>query len=211
MTFSDLYKNVLITTNDSLNAKQLEDHLSEKLKSKERFPENSEIIILAGIHHSLDEKNSVKVDKTDFALVQGFYYKLFSTLAKLKNPESGNFIWDEMKYQSKVILLASKENLNRKTFQITYELSDLTKRDLKSLAKDLLISERPSVVVFASCFSQKSSITDFLISNTVLASLNLSKERGDISGGRVYGIDNEQREILLNFMEVGIFDYNLVF
>lgn len=202
MVFSDYYKNVLITTNDSLNAKQLEDYLSEKLKKRE-FPKNSKIILLAGCHHEIDRNNTVKPNKTEFALLQGFYFKVFSTLAKIEDPpKSGKFIWDEMNYQRKVIPIANKESCDLKTFKSTYELSDLTKADLKDLAKGLLKSKRSCVIVFASCYSFGSSITDFLISKTVLSSLKLSKDKGELSGGKSFGIDNEQREILVPFLEV---------
>ena len=52
------------------------------------------------------------------------------------------------------------------------------------------------MVIFASCFSYYSEIKDFLCSQGVLAALNLNRDKGEITQGRIFALDHQQREIL---------------
>ena len=83
-----------------------------------------------------------------------------------------------------------------------YELSALSKDDLTRLSKKLCNQSRPSMLLFASCYSYFSEITDILRGNGVVAALNIIKDKGDISQGRLFQLDSKQREIIQTFAKV---------
>ena len=101
-----------------------------------------------------------------------------------------------MRYSRELVPLSADENLNMKTFELSFELSALSKDDLQCLAKRLPESTTPNVIIFASCFSFESEVRELLIANGILASLNISKDRGEVSEGRVFALNEQQREII---------------
>ena len=122
--------------------------------------------------------------------------KLFSTLLKCQDPETGESIWHQMEYSQELVPISALEDFDMKTFKSTYELTDLSKDDIKCLANRLRESTVPSVIIFASCFSFQSEIRELLIANGILASLNISKDRGEVSEGRVFALNDQQRDII---------------
>ena len=82
------------------------------------------------------------------------------------------------------------------------ELSDLSVDDLNNLSKELCGSKKPSVLIFASCFSAESKITDVLRSNGILAAMNISKDRREITDGRAIFLDPQQQEAINRFRDV---------
>jgi len=196
------YNNVFFSATDEINATQVAEYLKKKILEKV-FPKNTKIFMIAGHHHGKIH-GEVVTAQTDFTLLQGFYHKVFTDLMFLQD-HNGVIPWKEMNYERHVIPISCKEHLDFKTFEATFELSDISNDDLKIFAKDLLERKNPSVVMYASCYSSESRIRDFLIKATVLASLNLSKERGQLSEGKFYAMDAEQQEILKEFLKVIFF------
>ena len=94
------------------------------------------------------------------------------------------------------------ENMDLETFESTYELSEVSRWDVKQLAKKLRKSKRPSIVIFASCYNFQSEIRELLIANGILASLNISKDRGTVSEGKMFALDKQQQEIIDTIVEV---------
>ena len=76
-----------------------------------------------------------------------------------------------------------------------FDLSKRSERKLTKLAKDLCDQTNPICVVFASCYSFQSPIKDFLIEKGVLAAIDISKDRGEISGGRIFAFDEDRKEL----------------
>ena len=122
--------------------------------------------------------------------------KLFSTLLNCQDPETRESIWHQMEYSRELLPISAFEDFDMKTFKSGYELTDLSKDDIKCLANRLRESTVPSVIIFASCFSFQSEIRELLIANGILASLNISKDRGEVSEGRVLALNDQQREII---------------
>ena len=106
-----------------------------------------------------------------------------------------------MNFQKEFIAITSDENDATKKFK----LSESSKADLKYLSKKLVEQAKPYVVIFASCFSYQSEIRDFLVENGVLAALDITNDRGQISGGRLFSLDKVQREIHDEFKKVSPF------
>ena len=50
-------------------------------------------------------------------------------------------------------------------------------------------------MIFASCYSYQSPLKDFLIEKGILAAIDISKDRGEITGGRIFALDKDQKEI----------------
>ena len=73
---------------------------------------------------------------------------------------------------------------------------------MKDLAKNLVEQTKPYIVIFASCFSYQSEIRDLLVENGVLATLDITNDRGKISGGRIFALDKVQREVQEELQEV---------
>ena len=140
---------------------------------------------------------------TDYALLQGFDYKVFNALRNLKNEKTGKKIWNEMNFKKEIIPITCQENFSLKPpFDIIYELSESSKADLKDLAVKLVEQTKPYVVIFASCFSYQSEIRDFLVENGILATLDITNDRGKISDGRLFALDKVQRKIHNKLREV---------
>ena len=189
--------NSFITASDEINAQEVQDYLTYRIKKGDFF-ERTTFCTVAGIHHGLDQNRKVVPGHTDHTLLQGFFYKVFNGLNNLKDEKSGRNIWNEMNFKKEFIAITSDENEGTKE----YELSKSSKADLKDLAKKLVEQTKPYVVIFASCFSYQSEIRDLLVENGVLATLDITNDRGKISGGRLFALDKVQREVHDELREV---------
>ena len=67
---------------------------------------------------------------------------------------------------------------------------------IKEKFSDLLHKEVPFVLIFASCFSHQSEIKDILRSFGIYAVLSILNDRGIITEGRYFKLDEQQKEIL---------------
>ena len=186
--------NHFISFTEEVNATHITEYMLPRIKRKE-FKPGTHFILVAGTHHG-KVQGKVELGSTDFVLLQGFYHKLFTVLLECSDEETGESIWEQMDYSREIIPNSATENFNMKTFETTYDLSHLSQNDLKCLAKRLRESTTPNVIIFASCFSFESEIRELLIANGILASLNISKDRGDVSEGRVFALNDQQSEII---------------
>ena len=168
------------------------------LIKKGDFFEGTTFCTVAGIHHGLDQDRKVVPGHTDHALLQGFFYKVFNGLNVLKDEKTGRNIWNEMNFRKEFIAITSDENPGTNEF----ELSKNSKAELKDLSKKLVEQTKPYIVIFASCFSYQSEIRDLLVENGVLDTLDITNDRGKISGGRLFALDKVQREIHDELREV---------
>ena len=189
-----------ITFTDEVDATQIVNYIEPKFIGKEFLP-GTEFIIVAGSHHGLNKDGKVKLGSMDFKLLQGFYYKLFNTLQRHKN-SNGVSMWEEQGYKRSLVPISAKEKMDLETFESKYELSEVSRWDVKQLAKKLRKSKRPSVLIFASCYSFQSEIRELLIANGILASLNISKDRGMVSEGKMFELDKQQQEIIDTIVKV---------
>ena len=190
-TVSDKFHNEnsnFITATVEINAYQLETHMKERIQNQDFFP-NTKFVVIAGSHHELNYHDEVVPGMTDYRLLQGFEYKVFNNLYKIKDSE-GNRIWEKMNFSYELVTLACSTEDGR-----YFDLSKRSERKLTKLAKDLCDQTNPICVVFASCYSFQSPIKDFLIEKGVLAAIDISKDRGEISGGRIFALDEDQQEL----------------
>ena len=189
-----LENNVFISATEEINASELQEFVVD-LVSKGVLPSRTIFYLIGGIHHGMSQNDKVIEGQTDFTLLHGFYHKLYSKLFRLD-------IWDKMKYDFVLVPITCIEEPNLKTWETTYKLSDISKRELEKLARTLLKGKTPSLVIFASCFSFDSMIKDILYSKGVMASLSISYDKGEISEGKMFSLDQDQQDVIKNYYEV---------
>ena len=177
-----------ITANVAINASDLETHIKERILNGDFFP-NTKFVVVAGSHHEEKPNGEVVPGMTDYTLLQGFEYKVFNNLYKLKDA-NGCSIWEKMNFSNELVTMACSTNNGEE-----FELSKRSERKLTKLAKDLFDQINPFCVVFASCYSFQSPIKDLLIEKGVLAAIDISKDQGEISGGRIFAFDDDQKEL----------------
>ena len=61
---------------------------------------------------------------------------------------------------------------------------------------DMLMLNRPQVFIFASCWSYYSEINQILQSIGIFSALRVSKERGDLTMEKLFGLNDEQKAFL---------------
>ena len=184
-----------ITATDAISAGDLKEELKTRILQGEFLP-GTEFVMISGIHHGVNPYGEVVLGRTDAVLTQGFYYGVFNALAQLEGKTLGSRLWKEMNFDRSLITITNAEEFDMKTFQVRYYLSEITKEDLKKLADKLIEQNRPIVVIFASCFSYHSEIKDYLCTQGVLASLTLNRDKGEITQGRIFALDSQQRDVL---------------
>ena len=184
-----------ITATVEINAYQLETHIKERIQNGDFFP-NTKFVVIAGSHHGLNYSGEVVPGMTDYKLLQGFEYKVFNNLYQIKDSE-GNRIWEKMNFSYELVTLACSTTDGEE-----FDLSKRSERKLTKLAKYLCDQINPICVIFASCYSFQSPIKDFLIEKGVLAAIDISKDRGEISGGRIFAFDEDQKELNDHLREV---------
>ena len=67
--------------------------------------------------------------------------------------------------------------------------------------EELVNEESPTVFIFATCYSYFSEINGLLHSSGLISALNVSKERGDITNGKIFKLDDEQKDFLKKITE----------
>ena len=73
------------------------------------------------------------------------------------------------------------------------------------LSKELTERKRPSALIFASCNSLYSSITDILRANGIIAAMNISKDLGEVTEGKVFRLDEQQKTVMSDIRDVSFF------
>ena len=197
----------------------LKDYLLPKISRNAKvFPKGTVFYLLCGIHHGPDGE----IGRCDPSLNSQFHYTLFNNLQHccgyleceecqgfLTEPCSSNqSVWDEMEYEDKIVPLytvAQDDNDDSDEEEEKYELSPRSKKDLMKLSKELTEQTRPSALIFASCNSLYSSITDILRANGIIATMNISKDLGEVTEGKVFHLDDQQKTVMSDIRDVSFF------
>ena len=195
-----LENNVFISAIEEINAHDLQTYLFELMLS-EVLPSGTTFYMIGGIHHSLTQAEEVKEAKTDFTLLHGFYHQVYTKLIQLE-------IWNKMKYDFTLAPITCSEEIDTTTWQTAYKFSDISKLELTKLARKLIKGKKPSLVVFASCFSFYSTIKDYLYSKGVMASLSISYEKGKVTERKLFSLDQDQQDVIKRYDEVTLQFYS---
>ena len=101
--------------------------------------------------------------------------------------------WKDKKFSTDGIIPIFTQ---RKTRKSPYELTNVGKKTIKRRFQEFLKSSDPHVLIFASCYSHKSKINNFLWSCGIYSCLLVSAERGEITCGKTYHLDDEQQDVI---------------
>ena len=187
-------RNVIITANEKINGTKLEKFL---LNNLDKFQEKTEFIVLSGHHHKINENNNtISVGKTDHVLISGFNgaFKRLDHHSKCSACESNcqKCMWKGKKFENSNVTIETNEISNK------YVISETGKIEIKSKFEALLLTKKPHVLIFASCFSYMSEINHTLRASGLYSCLLVSIERSDITLGKVCHLDKEQQVLLQN-------------
>ena len=153
------YKNIFFTSTDNIDSTELVQYMVPKFcRDNLVFAPNTQFCMIVGTHGLPDGS----LGKTDGTLTQSLYQSFFKKIRNvcgikdcrecLKGniTKHGPSVWNEMGYKRKPILIFNDE-VGYKKFQ----LSEESEEDLRDIAKELCERQKPFVLIFASCFSQK--------------------------------------------------------
>ena len=79
-----------------------------------------------------------------------------------------------------------------------YYLSDGSKAAITAKFEDLIHGRKPQFFVFATCYSFRSQINQILRSSGLISVLSIRQEKGELTEGKIYELDEGQKEILKN-------------
>ena len=85
-----------------------------------------------------------------------------------------------------------------------FVLNQASKNSIKIISDYMMMSGCPNVLIFASCYSQKSEINDLMKASGLYSALLVAAERGDISCGKVFKLDPEQQAFLKKIAEYSL-------
>ena len=202
---------MIITLKNTVTAKEVEKYL---LKNLNKFPKHSIFMMLAGHHHEKKD-GIVTVAKPDNFLVGAFsstFDRVINECEKAcsKNcekckkcqefhPHSDECVdfckpctWQEKEYEMGEVIPLYTIKIEENKFGLTKSAKIAIKRKFENLLK----SDKPHVMIFASCFSHYSEINHVLRSSGLVSCLLVAKERGDITLGQAYHLDKEQQDFL---------------
>ena len=194
--------NTIITSKDFITVQQVFNFLSKNL---EKFRVGSQFVVVSGVHGSEDGD----LMQGDEALVRDYrmMYRWFQNHKKYSH--QAKMVQDrqyEMNLNS-VIGVTSEED---KTQEGKFVLSKDSTVTLKNEFARILDLKQPIVLILASCWSHRSQIADILRSTGIFTVMNILEERGNITNGKMFLLDQEQKKFFTNIADLVIKDVILM-
>ena len=194
--------NTIITSKDFITVQQVFNFLSKNL---EKFRVGSQFVVVSGVHGSEDGD----LMQGDEALVRDYrmmyrwfkHHKKYGPQAKMVEDRQY-----EMNLNS-VIGVTSEED---KTQEGKFVLSKDSTMTLKNEFERILDLKQPIVLILASCWSHRSQIADILRSTGIFTVMNVLEERGNITSGKMFLLDQEQKKFFTNIADLVIKDVILM-
>ena len=78
----------------------------------------------------------------------------------------------------------------------SYEFEKRSEEKLISKFNDFKNADKPGILILATCYSEKSEVNKLLGLYGLYAALFISKERGELTDGRIYELDGDQKTVL---------------
>ena len=197
-------KNQIITALDSIRSQDLRKYIVENLNN---FPKGTVFSLFTGHHHKKVEDDRVDIGKSDSKLVSA-YNDMIESFEKeceknCKDCDQCKFVqaWNLGKYSFSVKPLSTEEKNGK------YELRIGAKKSLQNEFDNISRSDVPNTIIFASCYSYFSEIKTIMQSCGLISAVAVSSERGDITKGKYYVCDPEQRDFLKAVSQGGFKDF----
>lgn len=189
------YRNVYISFEDKVRSTDVETYLKRHLSD---FYKNSRFVILCGIH-SFDNGEIGHSDSNLVADYQSMFENVITDYKDQCQQKCENCkqcqkskLWKERNFKMGTVMpIFSKKNMNGK-----YVLLEGSVNSINERIEDLMDTKLPHVFIFASCYSVHSEINHLMRSRGLLSVLSMTKERGDITCGRIFLLDEVQKSLL---------------
>ena len=194
------YRNVYISFKKEVRATDVETYLKRHLNV---FHKNSRFVVLCGIHSF----PTGEIGPSDSNFVAD-YYSMFENVISDCKDQCGqkcetckqcqkSKLWKEKNFKmGTVVPIFSKKNIKGK-----YVLLESSVNSITDKIDDLMESNLPHVFIFATCYSLLSEINHLMHSHGLLSVLTMSKERGDITCGKIFHLDEDQKSLLLEIIQ----------
>ena len=195
-------KNQIVTALKPIRPEDLKEYLAKNLTY---FPKGTIFRLFTGHHHKKVEDDKVEIGKSDSKLVSAYNDMIESFENECdkncKECEKCKFFhaWILGKYIFDSVKPLSTDKKSGK-----YKLRPSAKKSLKVEFDNISRSDVPNVIIFASCYSYFSEIKTIMISCGLISAVAMSSERGDITGGKYFVCDPEQRTFLKAVSESSI-------
>ena len=184
--------NVILTTKNSVTVQQTFNYLSTNL---DKFRVGSEFVVICGVHGSEEGKlmEGDQIFQHDYTMMFRWFnsqkhYEDFSP----ENAKPFQSIGERNYKMGRVVNVTSKldETKNEK-----YVLTDASKEEIVKEFERILETETPTVLILASCWSFQGEISNILRSTGLYSALIASEERGEITAGKLFQLDQEQQSV----------------
>ena len=189
------YRNTIITFKAEIRSTEVETYLKRHLND---FYKNSRFTILCGVHTSPTGELSCS-DSKFVADYQSMFDNIISDYENKCEKKCDHcqqcqkFLqWEKKQFHMGTVMpIFSKVNIEGK-----YVLLKSSVNSIKKTFEDLIKTEEPHIFVFATCFSHYSEINHLLYSCGLFSALTISKEHGDITCGKIFKLNEEQKSLL---------------
>ena len=192
--------NTIITSKDAISVQQVFNFLSKNL---EKFRVGSQFVVVSGVHGS--DKGELKEYDEDLVFDYEMMFRWFKNHKKYSREAK---IVEERKYEMNTVLgVISEED---KAQEGKYVLSNDSTMTIKNEFERILDLKQPIVLILASCWSYRSQIANILRSRGLFTVMNVLEERGNITNGKMFVLDQEQQNFFKNIVDLVIKDVILM-
>ena len=190
--------NSIITSKDSISVQQVFNFLSKNL---EKFRVGSQFVVVSGVHGS-DKGELLEYDE-DLIYDMEMMFRWFKNHKKYSQQAK---IVDERMYDMNTVIRV----ISDKSQEGKFVLSKQSMMNIKSEFDRILKLKQPIVLILFSCWSYRSQIADILRSNGIFTVMNVLEERGNITNGKMFLLDEEQQKFIKNVAHLVIKDVILM-
>ena len=205
-SFSNLENNVhcdrnVITFKKEIRVTDVETYLNRHLCD---FPKNSRFVVFCGIHTTQAGELSSSHSKF-VADYQAMFDRIIEYWEKpcekqcqqclqCQNYSQNHHLWMEKNFEKGLGIVIPLFSIKNK--HGNYCLLRSAKNSLRMKFEELIESQEPYVLIFASCYSYRSKIKHILRSSGLISAVMTSADQGDITNGNFFQLDKDQKKFL---------------
>ena len=153
------------------------------------LPKKSKLLVFCGYHGVFEKKDTYKMGP----LFNGFFNDVTTSLKAVEK---------EHKQKMKEIeIYPISDNIQQISLIIGETMKESVEKVINRIFKQLKKQEEPSVIFLASCFSQYTDFKEFLFESGVCSIAALKIDRGIITKGKCFELDDNQFRILEEFKD----------
>ena len=188
------YRNVYISFKGEVRSTDVETYLKRHLSE---FYKKSRFIVLCGIHSfptgdlgHTEAKFVVEYHSMFTNVKSDFNQQCQKKCGSCKQCQKFT-LWNEKDFEMGTVVPVFSIFASGK-----YVLMDSCVTAINSTINDLFDTKLPHVFIFATCYSLRSEINQLFCSRGLFSVLTISKDRGDITCGKIFQLTEEQKSFL---------------